>query len=104
MEVEISKVETTGAKIDDGAVAGGGTTGIGVEACNKDGSKEEVMSKGVDEGKLEDIRLRESEEEIEEDGGNQREKIVVKGVVGSVEKEGKAKGNKDSLNKAKQEM
>lgn len=98
MEVEISKVETTGAKIDDGAVAGSGTTRIGVEACNKDGSKE------GDEGKLEDIRLRESEEEIEKDGGDQREQIVVKGVVGSVEKEGEAKGNKDSLNKAKQEM
>ena len=47
---------------------GGGTIGIGVEACTKDGSKEVVRSKGVGEGveselerKLEGMGLTESE-------------------------------------------
>ena len=48
---------------------GGGTIGIGVEACTKAGSKEEVRSKGVGEGaesewegKIEGMGLAESEE------------------------------------------
>ena len=74
---------------------GGGTIGIGVEACTKDGSKEVVRSKGVGEGvevelegKLEGMGLTELEEGVEDDLGNQREKVVEKGVVGLVEKEG----------------
>ena len=34
----------------DSVNEGGGTIGIGVEACTKDNIKEEVMSKGVVEG------------------------------------------------------
>ena len=73
---------------------GGGTIGIGVEACTKDGSKEVVRSKGVGEGveaklegKLEGMGLTESKG-VEDDLGNQREKVVEKGGVGLVEKEG----------------
>ena len=74
---------------------GGGTIGIGVKACTKDGSKEVVRSKGVGEGveaelegKLKGMGLTESKEGVEDDLGNQREKVVEKGVVGLVEKEG----------------
>ena len=74
---------------------GEGTIGIGVEACTKDGSKEVVRSKEVGEGveaelkeKLEGMGLTESEEGVEDDWGNQREKVVEKGMVGLVEKEG----------------
>ena len=66
-----------------------------MEACTKAGSKEEVRSKGVDEGvesewegTIEGMGLAESEEGGEDDLGNQREKVVEKGVVGLVEKEG----------------
>ena len=86
-------VEGITSSINEGG--GGGTIGIGVMACTKDGSKEVVRSKGVVEGieaelegKLEGMALTESEEGVEDDWGNQREKVVEKGVVGLVEKEG----------------
>ena len=66
---------------------GGGTTRIGVEACNKEGSKEVVRFEEVDEGieadregKPEETGLTLSEEGIDEEFGNQREKVVVKRV------------------------
>ena len=34
----------------EGSTGGGGTIGMGVEACTKVGSKEEVRSKGGNEG------------------------------------------------------
>ena len=58
-----------------------------MEACNKEGSKEVVRSEEVDEGieaeregKPEEIGLTLSEEGIDEEFGNQREKVVVKRV------------------------
>ena len=61
-----------------------GTTGIGVETCNKEGSKEAVTSKEMDEGieaeRLDVTRLTLLVEETNEELGNQREKVVVKGV------------------------
>ena len=61
-----------------------GTTGIGVETCNKEGSKEAVRSKEVDEGieaeRLDVTRLTLLVEETNEELGNQREKVVVKRV------------------------
>ena len=79
----------------EGSTGGGGTIGMGVEACTKAGSKEEVRSKGGNEGvesewegTIEGMGLVESEEGGEDDLGNHREKVVEKGVVGLVEKEG----------------
>ena len=67
-----------------GVLDEGGTTGIGVETCNKEGSKEAVRSKEVDEGieakRSDVIGLTLSVEETYEQLGNQREKVVVKGV------------------------
>ena len=89
----MSTGEGTTGSVNEGG--GGGTIEIGVEAGTKDGSKEEVRSNGVVEGievelegKLEEMGLTESEGRVEDDWGNQREKVVEKGVVGSVEKEG----------------
>ena len=66
-----------------------------MEACTKAGSKEMVRSKGVGEGaelewegKVEGMGLAESKDGGEDDLGNQIEKVVEKGVVGLVKKEG----------------
>ena len=67
-----------------GVLDGGGTIEIGVKTCNKEGSKEAIRSKEVDEDieakRLDVIGLTLSIEETYEELGNQREKVVVKGV------------------------
>ena len=83
----ITVVDTLGSKIGEmgkGVLDGGGTIGIGVKTCNKEGSKEAIRSKEVDEGieakRSDVIGLTLLVEETYEELGNQREKVVMKGV------------------------
>ena len=111
-EDEIGREEEVGAveilEREEGRLegGGGGTIGIGVEVWSKEGNKDVVKSKEEEEGPKSEVErgieaegeLSLSEEEPDVELGNQRETVVVKGVLGLVEKGDWAKGNKDSLN------
>lgn len=68
---------------------------MGEEECTREGNKEVVTSKedereteAKEVGSSETTGLTTSEEELDWFCGNQREKVVVKEVLGSIEKEG----------------